>query len=318
MERFILVDHSLSAADGHHFEYAVNVLSEAEASGYQPILVANQRFRRHAARLVPSHWEVIPLYRYSAYHRYSQESLPAVSATGTPYDSCSCVNLRDPKKSLGALFVDSLAKLGKHLRAVRDHLGKWKRVRSFTHHTHVWWNRIDPNPHDIVFFPTFTSFDLVCLVKFLAALPESSRVTWHLQFHFDFLCDEVETGKDYYVIQMRDFFELLFRRIPHHRILFYTTTEPLARQYNQLRIGDFTCLPYPVSPQLGPAPPRRDAQPISVACVGCLRPEKGYQHLQGVVDRLWQTAFCDGTRTTDDPSERGIVVGYVGSKEWRA
>lgn len=59
MQRFILVDHSITGLAGHHYEYAVHVLRAAEQAGYDPVLVTNRRFRE---KDLP--WQVLPLFEF--------------------------------------------------------------------------------------------------------------------------------------------------------------------------------------------------------------------------------------------------------------
>ncbi len=44
MARFILIDSSIKAAGGHHFEYAARILDAAKAEGYQTLLLAHKNF----------------------------------------------------------------------------------------------------------------------------------------------------------------------------------------------------------------------------------------------------------------------------------
>jgi hypothetical protein len=59
MQRFILVDHSISGLAGHHYEYAVHVLRAAQTAGYDPVLVTNRKFRETE---LP--WKTLPLYEF--------------------------------------------------------------------------------------------------------------------------------------------------------------------------------------------------------------------------------------------------------------
>jgi hypothetical protein len=59
MQRFILVDHSITGLAGHHYEYAVHVLRAAQRAGYEPILVTNRKFHESG---IP--WEVLPIFEF--------------------------------------------------------------------------------------------------------------------------------------------------------------------------------------------------------------------------------------------------------------
>ncbi|BBA79399.1 hypothetical protein RGRSB_0873 [cyanobacterium endosymbiont of Rhopalodia gibberula] len=44
MNKFFIIDHSLSNLQGHHYEYSVSIAEAAARKGYQPIIVANHSF----------------------------------------------------------------------------------------------------------------------------------------------------------------------------------------------------------------------------------------------------------------------------------
>ncbi len=307
MRRWILVDHSLSNADGHHFEYAVNVLRHAKTLGYQPVLVTNRLFAKRARDLVPRGWLVLPVYRYSSYNRYTVFCQP--QATRSVIDPASGFRL-----SLKGFFgickklVRSLANLP---GVVRYCYGKWHRKRSFVRASHVWWSTLDPRPgaEDVVFFPTFTEFDLECLAEFLASELSSIHVTWHVQFHFGFLGRRKESFADNRSFQkMREHFRKQLRKIPEHRLRFYTTTDRLASQYNLLEVAPFSALPYPVNPKLAPVADCAVRRPWTISCLGCLRPEKGHSHLSNLLAPLWRKYFQNGKARLMFQTTRGGPV----------
>ncbi|MCS7010655.1 MAG: hypothetical protein NZL98_04750 [Anaerolineales bacterium] len=73
MSRFILIDQSIIDLSGHHYEYAVRVLSAAERAGYTPVLATNRRFK---PLLAP--WRVYPVYRYGFWFRLTEPRLSRV------------------------------------------------------------------------------------------------------------------------------------------------------------------------------------------------------------------------------------------------
>ena len=44
MRKFILIDHSIKGKGGHYLEYATNVLSASEESGFIPCIAVNKSF----------------------------------------------------------------------------------------------------------------------------------------------------------------------------------------------------------------------------------------------------------------------------------
>lgn len=73
MSRFILIDQSIIDLGGHHYEYAMRVMSAAERAGYTPILATNRRFEPSSAP-----WRVYPVYRYGFWFRLTEPRLSQV------------------------------------------------------------------------------------------------------------------------------------------------------------------------------------------------------------------------------------------------
>src|SRR3954469_15482357 len=69
MQRFILVDHSITGLAGHHYEYSMHVLRAVEQAGYEPVLVTNRKFRETG---VP--WRVLPLYEFGFWPEFVPSS----------------------------------------------------------------------------------------------------------------------------------------------------------------------------------------------------------------------------------------------------
>ena len=44
MKKFLIIDHSLSNLQGHHYEYSMSIAEAAARQGYQPIFIANRNF----------------------------------------------------------------------------------------------------------------------------------------------------------------------------------------------------------------------------------------------------------------------------------
>ncbi len=65
MSRFILLDHSIKRIGGHHFEYALQLLNAAAATGLYPRYGHKSPFFR--ARPHPSSWHLYPLYTHTVY-----------------------------------------------------------------------------------------------------------------------------------------------------------------------------------------------------------------------------------------------------------
>lgn len=291
MARFVLIDHSLTGVDGHHFEYDVNVAKSAEASGYEPVLVTNAQFE--PPEEIGRQWTVVPLFAHSSYNHYTV----FCGAGSRPPDF---------RKPLATPWRDYRPgrRVAGFLRDLPNRYWDWKyarrrrrRIRSFDASCRRWWGALSIRQEDILFFPTMTEFDLECLTEFLASTPETRDFVWHLQFHFNFLEGrEPDYGSQAFrTVAMRDHFARQFARIPEHTVYRYATSEPLAEQYNQLAAGRFESIPYPVNPRLGGITHRpRPLEPLRVTCAGCVRPEKGYGQFAELVDSLWDDGFGAG------------------------
>jgi glycosyltransferase involved in cell wall biosynthesis len=302
MAKFIMLDHSLYGVGGHHYAYAANVLRAAEAMGHEIVLIAHAGFRPPAD--LPTSWRLIPAFTRDAYHGFSVFD-------GNEQSLRSMISLYPQAKSLGGRTWDWLqANINwrnvsrTHRRRVRQ---RRKNLRQTSHVLDQFvrecdeaFKLFDVCAGDTVFVPTLTEFDLKWIVMFLARRPNLSGTPWHLQFHFNFLegrepeystqCEQLEA--------MRKHFAAQIAHVPDHRLLFYTTTRPLAAQYERLGVGPFQPLPYPVTSESSV----RNAEPARVkahrrfrlTCGGCVRPEKGYEWLNSAVADLWDDYFAPG------------------------
>jgi glycosyltransferase involved in cell wall biosynthesis len=265
MSKFVLIEHSLKHLGGHYYTYAYGVLQVAEAAGYHPVLVTHREFReRHA---VPSHWVV-----HAFYPDKSRWTLAPDSARG-------------PFRGVRDWFMNRS----------RDRT-RLKLARRFAAATADLFRRIQLETGDHVFVTTASDADLLGLAMFLEQDAATQCATWHVQFHHplfngrepDF-AHQSEAAQ-----QARQAFQDALARIPHHRVRLYCTTPQLTRQYEHLRAGTFSCLPYPIHPLFrGPKEGARTG-PIRIACLGHTRMEKGYDQLPNVIRALWPKYLSTG------------------------
>jgi hypothetical protein len=118
---------------------------------------------------------------------------------------------------------------------------------------------------------------------------------WHLQFHFSVYegREPNHPGHDARLQALTELFAGTASALAGSCVRFYTTTEVLAEQFNQLGAATFLALPYPVNPALLQKTRCRrlpDA-PLRVTCAGGVRPEKGTAALGRVVAPLWSKYF---------------------------
>lgn len=269
---FLLIDHSLKGVGGHHFEYAAQVLSAADEAGFQPVVAAHRRFRKHGDW--PRHWQVYPVFRQHGYHRFALRSgrypLP--------------LNPLRPRPRSG-------------VREWWEHWQQERRVRDLAAGCAAAVERYGLAPGDQVFLPTVTEFDLVGLLHFLRSAPSTAEVDWHLQFHDGFLhgrqADHGAQGAK--VEAVREHFRELLAQVPRHRLHFYSITPKLTDHFNQLGIGRFELLRYAVSdPILNRPMSPAGAGTRQVLCGLSTRDQAAPRCLTNVLEELWDRHVAKG------------------------
>jgi hypothetical protein len=269
---FLLIDHSLKGVGGHHFEYAAQVLAAADEAGFQPVVAAHRRFRKHGDW--PRHWRVYPLFRQHGYHRF------ALRSGRYPLPS----NPLRPRHRSG-------------LREWWEHWQQQRRVCDLAAGCAVAIDRCGLSPGDQVFLPTVTEFDLVGLLHFLRSEPSTADVDWHLQFHDGFLtgrqADHGAQGAR--LAAVREHFRELLAEVPRHRLHFYSITPKLTDQFNQLGVGRFELLRYAVSDRIL----NRPLAPAGVGtrqvlCGLSTRDQNAPRCLTNVLEELWDRHVAQG------------------------
>lgn len=252
MTRFIHIDHSFTSFGGHEYDYAMNLLHEAEAAGFSIVLATHQSFRDRDR--LPENWQVFSPFPHTIVKSHRLSSAP---------------QYRNRKAHLVSRISDRVRKW----RAKRRH-------RRFAFACEQLFRETGFQAGDQCFLATFSELDLPGLAEFLRRNPKSIRATWHILFHFDFALDEPEDSEKRRAIEMevrsrlREFYALAGT----HRVHFYCTTPALAELYNSLGIATFQYLPFPVNPDLKIAP-RCAAGPLCISIAGGSRREKGIHQL---------------------------------------
>ena len=97
------------------------------------------------------------------------------------------------------------------------------------------------------------------LAIFLSNAPATILPTWHLQFHFNLFEGRTPEYHSQAVAEKltRECFKSSLNRLSYHRVRCYTTSQPLADQYNRLGVGQMASLPYPVAPEFALGADRR-------------------------------------------------------------
>ncbi len=300
MAKFIMLDHSLYGVDGHHYSYAVNVLSAAELLGHEIVLATHVKFQPPAD--LPKSWRLLRVFTCDAHKLMTiGEALGGVSEQ-TRLVADQLRPRLELHRERAWHWIRTTFDWRNILPTHRRRVGwqrRWRRaLEAYPRECQQVFQAIGINDGDTVFIPTLTVFDLERLVTFLGAQPDSRRAAWHLQFHFNILegREPDYARQEASLAALRAHFAAQLGQVPNHRIFFYTTTRRLSGQYDRLRAGQFEPLPYPVDEafQLGRYEPftHRAGGRLRVTCAGCLRPEKGCEELESIVEGLWNGYFA--------------------------
>ena len=280
MARLIVIDHSLKAAGGHHFDYALRVVSAAESMGLQTVLATHRAFQGHAA--LPTNCRLRPVFRHTTYSRFTMFQ-----------SSQRRRSFRD--KGRFNQVDDEAQEQGMSRRLWNA--GRQRHIQRFARDCQALLRQESLESGDHVFLPTISELDLLGLSRFLQTHDETCRAIWHLQFHFGFLHGwEPDHKSQHDRLEMtRSYFSTAMKPLLGHQVYCYNTSEGLAQQYNQLKVAEFQPLSYPINPALKKRVWKStDGRPLRVTVAGAVRPEKGQQALAGIVADLWHEYLRPG------------------------
>ncbi len=292
MARFFLIDQSLVNRGGHHYDYSTCIVAAAKELGFETIVAAN---RKVAADLTVAGTHAIPAFTETVYQK----------------DSC-LAGLRHLKRSrrhpadLNSTTGWQRTKAVFSLR--RFHRRRAWLVSKFAREFQLFFDKHPIAEEDQVFLTTVSELELMGLAKYMRANPRSVLANWHLQFHFNIFDGRTPEYDSQKITEnlARLSFQASLAELTCHRLFFYTTSQPLADQYNRLDVGVFQTLPYPVAPEFAlqsKEEPTADLneqfdgkqRALKFACPGQIRREKGCsEYLQPLVDKLWSSHLVTG------------------------
>jgi hypothetical protein len=306
MPRFIVLDHSLKRAGGHHFDYDLQVLRAAAELGCEPVLISHKRFGGHAS--LPRDCRLLPVFRHDTYNEYT-----IFFGTRHRFAGTSGAGPRGGSQPVSARLRDLLRRARYGLYELRYRNGPERRVREFSDDCRNAFDRLGLRAGDVVFLPTVSELDLEGLARFLQSEPASREVDWHLQFHFSIFHgrepDYPQQGEK--LEWLRQHMAATLARIGGHRLHFHNTSDILARQYNRLGLARFAELPYPINEAFHTQRIQHPdaSRPLRITCAGGVRPEKGLQGLADLARHLWTDGLDRGNAQLVVQAKRGRLTG---------
>ena len=292
LARFFLIDQSLVDRGGHHYDYSTCIVAAAKELGFETLVAAN---RKASPDLTICGARAIGAFTETVYQK----------------DSC-LAGLRRLKRSRQQPENLNAATSWQRTKAIfslrRFHYRRAWLVSKFAREFQSFFDKYPVADDDHVFLTTVSELELMGLSKYLRANPSSVLATWHLQFHFNIFDGRTPEYDSQKVTESlaRSSFQASLADLTCHRLFFYTTSQPLADQYNRLDVGAFMPLPYPVASEfaLQDRNARRadlneqfdgKSRALQFACPGQIRREKGCSdYLQPLVDKLWDSHLATG------------------------
>ncbi len=301
---FYLIDHSLRTRGGHHFDYVRCLAEVSEQNGFNTQIGTHLDFAKMGQddeNELNHLGAVKSVFRDTTYQSDSYLSGLQHLTRGKSHQI-----LTDPPSGLGKRVRHSFKK---H----RHHRRREKFVCRFAMDCERFFEGNLHRPGDHAFLTTISELELMGLAVYLLNHPETTQTQWHLQFHYNLFegrTPEYESQSNV-AKAVRACCVAALSRLSSHSIHLYTTSTTLADQYNQLGIGQFESLPYPIAPafrrksatntiriaQNQPEPQMDPAmhEPIKITCPGEMRREKGQgSYLQSLIDNISEDLLATG------------------------
>ena len=254
---FYIVDQSLVNRGGHHYDYTTCIAEAAASMGFNTVIVANEKLDGDTEF---SNAQLKRSFKNTVYQRDSY-------LAGLRHLKRAKVDLlKQPTQSAGkSSFLRaqlSDLKTGYRQRQLRKRRGRI--INQFAKDCETAFSNVKFAESDHVFLTTVSELELMGLALFLSADPATILPTWHLQFHFNLFEGRTPEYNSQAAAEKltKECFESALNRLSYHRVQCYTTSQPLADQYNRLGVNQLVSLPYPVAPEFALAEDdRRNFQP---------------------------------------------------------
>lgn len=255
MIKFILIDQSIKDSGGHYLEYAKRVLRAAKSFGFKTVLGVN----RNAGDIICPDADIIDR-----------------AFTRTFWENQAIGRL--------ALAVRYLQKSS--MIAGEPHFS-----RAYAMELQSFFLRVGAGTGDLVFVPTLGGVELIGIALY-SALKKAIALEWHLLFRRDLSKSKsILNGKSHInrARASKSFVEF-DKRFEKGNATFYSDTEELAAQYNQLGASHFFTLPIPIDDSLS-VRKRTGQLPLTVSYLGDAREEKGFHLLPKLIKDVRTAGF---------------------------
>ncbi len=245
MANFFLIDQSLRDAGGHHCDYVQCVARAANQMGFLTTIGTNRRLPKKSTDPLESLnclGSVRRVFHNTVYHRDSH-------LAGLRRMKNGQIPIGMPQTSPGFL-----KNLQHRIESFQHRRRREKVVRQFAKDCESFFRNTLFTPQDHAFFATASELELMGLAIFLAKHPRATQARWHMQFHFNLFEGRPPeyTRQSSTAKAVRSCFLAALSRLSYFSVNFYTTSRELAEQYNQLGVGEFFPLPYPIASEFAP------------------------------------------------------------------
>lgn len=279
-----IIDQSLKQSGGHHFDYTRLIARAATDRGLSTVVGVHRDVKSDVVQELAetAAVNVRNVFRETTYS-------PLSHLTGLR-------QLVDPNAETDKDHDQQAGKASRfrrflNRRAWKKRIHKRSRlIRMFAEDCETFFKSFSFDDLDQVFFTTLSELELMGLTAFLSNHPRTLQASWHVQFHFSMFGGRPDEFDKQTGVQSRihNCFQSALSRVPYHDLRAYTTSEELSRQYNRLRLIQFTPLPYPINPELFDVPSDPDPSGLRLTVAGGIRREKGQkQKLSQLVEGIW-------------------------------
>lgn len=168
------------------------------------------------------------------------------------------------------------------------------RIEVFATDTRNLFHKINLEEGDHIFVPTAGLTEILGLLEYFKNNSVHPKANWHFLFRRNiFQGTKIEYSKQQEQMRgLRNALQIVLEGFPKGKVFFYTDTNELTEQFDELKIAKFTTLPIP---HTHPASSHKiNDNKIIISYLGDARTEKGYHFLPGVIDDLWKGYVSTG------------------------